>query len=60
MIDDSQFCDVSHDINNTMLSNDVDEISHTQFGDPDEVDPPEIIKFSLAPLHGGSLIIHSL
>jgi hypothetical protein len=43
MIDDSQFCDVSHDINNTMLSNDVDEISHTQFGDPDEVDPLEII-----------------
>ncbi|GAU51302.1 hypothetical protein TSUD_131460 [Trifolium subterraneum] len=39
MIDDSQFCDVSHSINNTTLSDDVDEINHTHFGDPDEVDP---------------------
>lgn len=42
MIDDSQFCDVSHDINNTTLSDDADVVNHTHYGDPDEVDPLEI------------------
>lgn len=42
IIDDSQFCDVSHEINNATLSDGVDEVNHTHFGDPNEVDLQEI------------------
>ncbi|XP_012571200.1 protein MAIN-LIKE 2 isoform X3 [Cicer arietinum] len=43
VIDESQFCDVSHDdIDNAALSDDAADVNHTHFGDIDDINSQEI------------------